>query len=118
MATLRARFADAIADDLAMPKALAVAHEVASHADLDPAQKRALLLDFDRVLGLSLDTPVIEEVPLPAGAAELLERRAAARAARDFATSDALRDELNAMGVEVRDTPEGQVTSVHAATSV
>jgi cysteinyl-tRNA synthetase len=42
------------------------------------------------------------------GAAELLERRAAARAAHDYATSDALRDELAAMGLEVRDTPDGQ----------
>ena len=38
----------------------------------------------------------------------MLDRRATARAARDFATSDALRDELAAMGVEVSDTPEGQ----------
>jgi len=40
---------------------------------------------------------------------ERLDRRAAARAARDFATSDALRNELAAMGVEVRDTPDGQM---------
>ena len=46
------------------------------------------------------------------GADELLERRAAARAARDFAASDALRDELAAMGVEVRDTADGQETLV------
>jgi hypothetical protein len=38
------------------------------------------------VLGLSLDAPLPEEAPLPAGAAERLERRAAAREARDFAT--------------------------------
>jgi cysteinyl-tRNA synthetase len=37
----------------------------------------------------------------------LIERRAAARAAKDFATSDALRDRLAAGGVEVRDGPEG-----------
>lgn len=60
--------------------------------------------------GLSLDAPAkATGGELPPGAAELLERRAAARAARDFATSDALRDELAALGVEVRDTPEGQV---------
>ena len=108
MASLRARFAAAIADDLAMPTAIAVAHEVAGHPDLDPVQRRALLLDFDRVLGLSLDQPVLEGAPLPEGAAELLERRAAARGARDFATSDRLRKELAALGVEVRDTPDGQ----------
>ena len=112
MASYRSRFADAVADDLATPKALAIAHEVASSADLADAQRRALLLDFDRVLGLDLGAPAAEETPLPAGAAELLERRAAARAARDFAAADALRDELTVMGVEVRDTPHGQEATV------
>ena len=87
----------------------------AAASDLNDAQRRALLLDFDRVLGVSLDAPVAEEAPLPEGAAELLERRAAARAAKDFAASDALRDELAALGVEVRDTASGQKTTVHAA---
>jgi cysteinyl-tRNA synthetase len=111
MAAYRVRFTDAIADDLGTPRALAIAHEVASAADLTDGQRQALLLDFDRVLGLSLDAPPAAESPLPEGAAELLERRAAAREARDFAASDALRDELAALGVEVRDTPDGQVTS-------
>jgi cysteinyl-tRNA synthetase len=112
MAAYRSRFVEAIADDLGLPRALALAHEVAGADDLTDAQRRALLLDFDRVLGLALDAPIAEEAPLPAGAAELLERRAAARASRDFATSDALRDELAALGVEVRDTPAGQETTV------
>jgi cysteinyl-tRNA synthetase len=64
------------------------------------------------VLGLDLDAPAeSDRRELPAGASELLERRAAARAERDFATSDALREELAAMGVEVRDTPAGQVAT-------
>src|SRR3989304_4052513 len=106
----RARFIEAISDDLAMPAAVAVAHAVAGADDLAPAQKRALLLGSDRVLGLSLDAPAEPEAgELPAGAAELLEARAAARAAKDWAESDRLRDELAAMGVEVRDTPQGQV---------
>jgi cysteinyl-tRNA synthetase len=112
MAAYRARFVEAVSEDLGLPAALAVAHSVAAADDLTPPQRRALLLDFDRVLGLSLDAPA-EAVggELPAGAAELLEQRAAARAARDFATSDRLRDELAALGVEVRDTPDGQVTT-------
>jgi cysteinyl-tRNA synthetase len=89
---------------------------VASADDLTDAQRRALLLDFDRVLGLSLDAPVAsEDAPLPEGAAELLERRATAREARDYAASDALRDELAAMGVEVRDTKDGQITTPRRA---
>ena len=107
----RARFIEAISDDLGTPRALAVAHDVASASDLTDAQRRALLLDFDRVLGLSLDVAPAADAPLPEGAAELLERRAAARAARDFAASDALRDELAALGVDVRDTLSGQETT-------
>ncbi len=47
-----------------------------------------------------LDTAAVEA---------LLQRRLDARAAKDFAASDQLRDELAALGVAVRDTPEGQV---------
>jgi cysteinyl-tRNA synthetase len=113
MAVYRARFVGAISEDLGLPAALAIAQTVASADDLEPPQKRALLLDFDRVLGLSLDIPPDEPITeLPEGAAVLLERRAAARAERDFATSDALRDELAALGVEVRDTHNGQETTV------
>jgi cysteinyl-tRNA synthetase len=111
MAALRARFVGAIADDLGLPRALAIAHEVASAEGLAPSQRRALLIDFDRVLGLSLDaTPV--DAPLPDGAAALLARRADARARHDWATADTLRDELAELGVEVRDTAEGQRTTV------
>ena len=112
MATYRARFTDAITDDMAMPRAIAAAHEVAAAADLTDPQRRALLLDFDRVLGVGLGSTEPVAASLPEGAAELLSRRASAREARDFASSDALRDELAALGVDVRDTADGQVTTV------
>jgi cysteinyl-tRNA synthetase len=118
MVGYRARFVEAISEDLAMPSALAVAHAVAAADDLGPVQRRVLLLDFDRVLGLDLARAEAIAAPLPPGAAELLERRAAARATRDFVTSDALRDDLSALGVEVRDTPEGQVPKVIRRRSV
>jgi len=112
MASYRERFMEAIADDLATPAAIAVAHAVAAADDLTPVQRRALLLDFDRVLGLDLDTPAeIEPETWPAEIQSLLDRRAKARAGHDYATSDALRDELAALGVEVRDTPDGQVAT-------
>ena len=112
MARYRTRFTEAITDDLGTPRALAVAHDVTGAGDLTDAQRRALLMDFDRVLGLSLDAPIADEAPLPEGAAELLERRAAARGERDWAASDALRDQLAALGVDVRDTASGQETTV------
>ena len=61
------------------------------------------LRDFDTVLA------VIDDVQkLPAGAQEKLDERVAARANRDFAASDRLRDELAAIGVMVEDTRDGQ----------
>jgi len=111
MRELRARFTQAVADDLATPRALAIAHEVAASPELNDEQRRAVLLDFDQVLGLSLERAIPGGLPLPDGASSLLERRAAARAARDFATSDALREELAAMGVDVVDTADGQEAS-------
>ena len=108
MARYRAQFDEAVADDLAMPRALATAHEVASASDLTDPQRQALLRSFDRVLGLDLGVGAPEEAPLPEGAADLLARRVAARAEKDWATADALRDQLAAMGVNVKDTPGGQ----------
>jgi len=43
----------------------------------------------------------------------LLEERQAARAAKDFATADALRDRIAAAGIEIEDTPEGPRWSVN-----
>jgi len=42
----------------------------------------------------------------------LLQKRLEARKAKDFAASDAIRDELAAMSVEVKDTPQGQAWDV------
>jgi cysteinyl-tRNA synthetase len=39
----------------------------------------------------------------------LVAERQEARAAKDFAKSDALRDQLHNMGVEIRDTPQGVI---------
>jgi cysteinyl-tRNA synthetase len=69
----------------------------------DARRAAAAIRDFDRVLAV-LDDPQT----LPDGAQPLLDERAAARARRDFAASDRLRDELAQMGVVVEDTRDGQ----------
>ena len=58
------------------------------------------------VLGLG-DLATVEDVDVGAEEQELLERRQTARAERDFAEADRLRDELRARGYEVRDGPSG-----------
>ena len=101
-----ARFREAIADDLDLPRAMALVAELA-RSDVAPGARAATLLAWDAVLGLDLGrVPAQEE--LPAGAAELIAEREHARAAKDFARSDQLRDDLAALGVNVIDTPDGQ----------
>jgi cysteinyl-tRNA synthetase len=97
------RFSEAIADDLDLPRAMALVSELV-RSDLDTATKAATLLAWDRVLGLDLDRRPGSR-SLPPGAAALIAEREKARAAKDFARSDALRDQLKSMGVEVADRP-------------
>jgi cysteinyl-tRNA synthetase len=99
------RFWAAVDDDLDTPKALAVLAEMEGDEGLPAAARHRAALAFDRVLGLDLDRAAGQE--LPPGAEELIARREAARAARDWASADRLRDDLAALGVEVSDTRGG-----------
>ena len=108
-----ARFRAALADDLDLPAVMAMVAELA-HSDISPPAKASLLVSWDRVLGLDLARAPHPDASLPEGAAALLEARARARAVKDFATSDRLRDELSALGVAVTDTSEGQTWRLSA----
>jgi cysteinyl-tRNA synthetase len=104
----RGAFHTAINDDLDLPTALSITREVARINKISPAERVRLILDFDRVLGLRLDTvkPKARRVVSDEVLA-LVRQRDEARAARDWKRSDQLRDQLKAMGFEVRDTPKG-----------
>ena len=109
LAPLLEKFDTALADDLNTPVALTVLEEALAVKKVDAAQKSALVGAMMSALGLAL--PEREALRLrPKGAAiteaeieAAMERRKAARAEKDFATSDAIRDELAARGVEVMD---------------
>jgi cysteinyl-tRNA synthetase len=114
LAGAREAFGAALDDDLGISPALAAVFDLVrelnrrldgrllSTADAERALE--LLRDLDRVLGV-LPEP---EVSIDAESAALLEAREAARAARDWAASDRLRDELAARGIAVEDTRDGQ----------
>jgi cysteinyl-tRNA synthetase len=110
-APIRARFRDALADDLNAPRAMAVVWEVARSDMLAEIDRRDLLRAFDAVLGLRL-----AEGPVGAASEEweqdpridgMLAERETARASKDWATADRIRDELVTMKIEIVDTPEG-----------
>ena len=112
----KAKFEDAICNDLNTSMAITVVYDVVK-ADINDATKLALLNDFDRVISHNLTTAGAKL--LEAGTAvdaeletfinEKIEERAAAKKAKDFAKADAIRDELLAKGVAIKDTREGVV---------
>jgi cysteinyl-tRNA synthetase len=106
VARYEARFRAALADDLDLPSAMALVAELI-HSGVAVGHKASLLRSWNLVLGLDLDRGP-SDVPLPDGAAALLEAREKARTAKDFETSDRLREQLLSLGVAVTDTAEGQ----------
>ncbi|MDG5747056.1 cysteine--tRNA ligase [Qipengyuania sp. XHP0207] len=111
LAPMREKFASAISDDLNTAVALVALEEALAVKKIDGGVKRAVIEDMDAVLGLRLFTLSRTDLRIrPADAqiteaeieAELL-RRKEARAAKDFATSDAIRNSLADKGVEVMD---------------
>ncbi len=101
------RFRDAVADDLNMPLAVAILNEGAGAVDLTPAERYALLATWDHVLGLDLERVAREGFEPTDEVRELVRERDAARAAKDYAKSDEIRERLQAMGLEVMDTSDG-----------
>jgi cysteinyl-tRNA synthetase len=106
-----AKFDAAMADDLGTPIALTALEEALAVKKVDAGIKRAVVEDMDAVLGLGLFTLTRADLRIRPKAATITEayieaalaRRKEARAAKDFAASDAIRDELSTQGVEVMD---------------
>jgi cysteinyl-tRNA synthetase len=105
------RFDKAVSDDLNTAVALTVLEELLALKKMPPREVLAAVAMMDSVLGLGLLTLVRADLRLRPKAAAILAaeiedalaRRKAARAEKDFATSDAIRDELAAKGVEAMD---------------
>ncbi|MHC4954848.1 MAG: cysteine--tRNA ligase [Planctomycetota bacterium] len=107
----RKRFNEALADDLNTSAAFAALHELmgavnrAEPSAADAARVVEFFREADHVFGI-LDDPKAAE-DLDAEIEGLIGQRDAARAAKDFATSDRIRDELKARGIELIDTAQG-----------
>jgi cysteinyl-tRNA synthetase len=119
---MRERFERGLDDDLNVSEALAALFDgvrelnrrldARSLSTADAARATAAIRALDTVLGIA--GPV--EATLPEDLQAMLDERAAARAAKDWAASDRLRDELLARGVSVEDTRDGQRWRLTVAT--
>ena len=109
----RAKFEECISNDLNTSMAFTVLYDMLK-SDINDVTKFALAESFDQVLSLNLTAGVEKEQvddELAGYVEEKIAERAAAKKAKDFAKADAIREELLAKGIVLKDTREGTLWS-------
>ena len=107
--TYQNKFKEFIEDDLDTPRALSLLWDVLKDENISNADKKATVLDFDKVFGLGFEN--LKKEKIPEKVQKLVKEREQARQNKNFKESDELRKEINSLGYEVKDTPEGQKIS-------
>jgi len=102
-------FKEVLENDLNTPEALAVIWKLVKDESISPIDKRATLLDFDKVLGLNLEVNEFEVKNIPEDVQKLLIDREMARSAKNWSKADLLREEIKSKGFEVKDAEVGQI---------
>lgn len=110
--TYKKKFTERVQDDLDTPRALSLLWDLIKDTEVSNADKKATILDFDKILGLDFENQkkTTEEsgIEIPNAIKLLVTEREDARKNKDFEKSDALRKEIYELGYEVKDTASGQ----------
>ncbi len=91
-----------INDDLNIPQVLALISKILK-SDLSDKDKLATVLEYDKILGLNLDTTTVEKNNIPREIKELAEKRLKARQDKNWNESDKIRKILNKLGWIIED---------------
>ncbi len=89
-------------NDLGTPETLTVLWKLIKDTNISNQNKKATLLDFDKVLGLGLNQLKKEIIPL--NIKQLVEEREEVRRNKDWNKSDKLRDQIKNLGYEIKDS--------------
>ena len=120
------KFKEYLEDDLDTPRALALLWDVMKDENISDADKKATILDFDKVFGLGFENLkgiktetalyqlkggnvhiIITRGKIPEEIKKLAEEREQARDKKDFKKSDELRDKINSLGYKIKDNTGG-----------
>jgi len=99
------KFKEFVFDDLDTPRALSLLWDVLKDEKISNANKKATILDFDKVLGL--DFANLKEEKISEAILKLVEEREEVRKNKDFKKSDELRKKINSLGYEIEDKNSG-----------
>jgi cysteinyl-tRNA synthetase len=100
------KFRDYIEDDMDTPRALALLWDLIKDENISAPNKKATILDFDKVLGLGFENIITQtESEIPDEIIKIVEQREQARKEKNYEKSDELRDKINSLGFEVKDLP-------------
>ncbi len=101
-------FTEALEEDINTPAAIAVVWKLVKDESITPKDKKATLLDFDRVLGLCLEENEFVVTSFTSQVEHLLKEREEARRNKDFAKSDQIRAKIKELGFNVKDNEGSQ----------
>ena len=99
-----------VCNDLATARGLSVLWTMLKDEGISNAEKRYAVNYMDQVLGLRLDEVKAKKddsQDIPAEVMELVEKRAQAKKNKDWAAADSYRNQIDAMGYLLKDTPDG-----------
>ena len=105
------KFGYALEDDLNTAEALSVLYELLKDVTVSNEDKKATLLEIDKVFGFGLENVKAEVLEIPDEVQKLLDERILARTNKDWSFSDSLREQIESHGFVVKDTDQGQEIS-------
>ncbi|MBE5958326.1 MAG: cysteine--tRNA ligase [Lachnospiraceae bacterium] len=106
------KFIEVVGNDINTASGITIIYDVLKD-EINDATKIAVIEEFDKVLSLNLTAPFEENAgsgvddELEAYIVSMIEKRAAAKKEKDFATADSIREELASKGIILKDTREG-----------